>query len=51
MPPGTKPYSKHTKTILSAAEYVAEKNTKDAVQEIFTSKIQNGEEIANCCFL
>ena len=48
MPPPvrTKPYSKHTKTILRAGKDVAEKTTKDAAQEIFTSKIQNGEEIA-----
>ena len=48
MPPPvrTKPYSKHAKTILRAAKDVAERTTKDAAQEIFTSKIQNGEEIA-----
>lgn len=45
-PVGTKPYSKHTKTILRAVKDVAEKTTKDAAQEIFTSKTQNGEEIA-----
>ena len=48
MPPPvrTKPYSKHTKTILRAAKDVAKKTTKDAAQEILTSKILNGEEIA-----
>ena len=46
MPPPVRIYSKHTKTILRAAKDVAEKTTKDAAQEIFSSKIQDGEEIA-----
>lgn len=47
MPPpvGTKPYNDHTKAILRAVKDVAEKTTKDAAEEIFNSKSQNGEEI------
>jgi hypothetical protein len=47
MPPpvGSKPFREHTKAKLRAAKYVAEQTIKDAAQEIYEFKTEDGEDI------